>query len=108
MRLKRAHTKFPSHFMIPVLIFFIRRLILRKSVPGKLFAEGLRNENSGFFETALLNYQRALSEVNKSLLTGSHFKTTIIEKLKVLHTVIQYKNGFNSGTQEQGERSVLI
>ena len=95
--------------MIPLLFFFIRRLILRKrSVPGELFAEGLRNENSGYFETALVNYKRALDEVNRTLFRGSHFKTTIIEKLKVLQTVIQYKNGFCSGSQIPGERSALI
>ena len=95
--------------MIPLLIFLIRRFILRKkNVPGELFAEGLRNENSGYFETALLNYERALNEVNKTLFPAGHFKTTIIEKLKVLHTVIQYKNGFNSGRQIQEGRSVLI
>ena len=94
--------------MIPLLIFLIRRYVLRrKNGPGELFAEGLRNENSGYFETALLNYERALSEVNKSRFPGTHFKTTIIEKLKVLHTVIQYKKGFDSGTQIQGERSDL-
>ncbi len=82
--------------MVPLLILLIRRFILRqKNAPGELFAEALRNENSGYFETAVVTYERALNEVNKTTFNGSDLKTKIIEKLKVLHTVIEYKNGFH-------------
>jgi len=74
----------------------------------ELFAEGLRNENSGYFETAFVNYERALGEVNKTPFPGSHLKTKILEKLKVLHTVIEYNKGLHSGRQIQGESSIII
>lgn len=84
--------------MIPLLILFIRRYILRRrNVPDGLFYEALRNENSGHFEAALISYKRALSEANKKGFQGSSFKTKIIEKLKILNTVIAYKNGFQPG-----------
>jgi hypothetical protein len=81
--------------MIPLLIFLIRRFISRRrSVPGKLFHEALRIENSGEFESALLTYEKALCEVNRAGYIAHAFKTRIIEKLKILHTVIEYKNSF--------------
>lgn len=80
--------------MIPFLIFMIRRFInRRRKLPG-LFYEALRNENSGQFETAVLSYERVLEEANKKGTRASDLKTMITEKLKILHSVIAYKNGF--------------
>jgi hypothetical protein len=81
--------------MIPLLIFFIRRFISRRrNVPVRLFDEALRNENSGEFESALLNYEKALGEANKAGFIANTIKNRIIEKLKILHTVVAYQNNF--------------
>ena len=81
-----------------IIIFLFRRFGPRKkNVPVELFAEALRNENSGQFETALVTYERALNEVKKTRFQGNDLKGKILDKLKVLHTVIEYKNGFHFG-----------
>jgi len=72
-----------SAMLITLIFFFIRSLILRKkSIPVILYVEALRNENSGHFEEAIATYENALMEV----------KNKITEKLKVLHTIIEYRN----------------
>ena len=53
--------------------------------------EALRNENNGLYEVAIANYESAQSEVNKTRL-HSTFKKKIIEKLKVLHSLINYNS----------------
>jgi len=76
-----------------MLIFaFIRSFILRKeSVPVELFHEALRSENSGNFEAAVITYETALTEAEKTMfLTG--LKQRISGKLKVLHTILDYRN----------------
>ena len=85
--------------MVPfVIVFLFRRFFLnKKDVPGELFTEALRNENSGYFETAIMKYERALDEVNKNKFQDNSLKSKIIEKLKVLNTVIEYKKGFHLG-----------
>lgn len=84
-------------FMLTIIIiFFYRRFFSqKKNAPDELFAEALRNENSGYFETAITKYEKALDEVKKARFHGRSLKSKIIEKLKVLHTVIEYKNGFH-------------
>jgi len=85
----------------PIIIFLLRQFALqKKNVPGKLFAEALRNENSGHFETAIITYERALIEARKIRFQDNSLKSKIIEKLKVLHTVIEYKNGFHFGRED--------
>jgi len=45
---------------------FVRYFVLKKkNVPARLFAEALKNENSGNFTEALITYQNALDEVEK-------------------------------------------
>jgi hypothetical protein len=85
--------------MLPLLIIYLfRRFVLqKKNVSDELFNEALRNENSGYFETALINYERALEEVKKNRFYGGSLESKIIAKLKILHTVIEYKNGFHFG-----------
>ncbi len=92
-------TVFSVIIMLPLIIAFLfRRFALpKKNVHDQLFAEALRNENSGQFETAIVTYERALNEVKKTRFQGSSLKSKITEKLKVLHTVIEYKNGFHFG-----------
>jgi tetratricopeptide (TPR) repeat protein len=64
----------------------------KKNISVDLFNEALRNENNGQYEKAVANYESALNEVNKTRFHKT-FKNKIIEKLKVLHTLIEYNNG---------------
>ena len=95
-------TLFSVIIMVPLIIIFLFRRFFqnKKNVPGELFTEALRNENSGYFETAIMKYERALDEVKKNRFQDNSLKSKIIEKLKVLHTVIEYKNGFHFGRQD--------
>lgn len=92
-------TLFSVIFMLTLIIIFLFHRFgqSKKNVPVELFAEALRNENSGQFETAIITYERALNEVKKIRFQGSSLKSKIIERLKVLHTVMEYKNGFHFG-----------
>ena len=83
-----------SAMLITLIFFFIRSLVLRKkSIPVTLYVEALRNENSGHFEEAIATYENALMEVKKEKFQyGGSLKNKIVEKLKVLHTIIEYKN----------------
>jgi hypothetical protein len=62
----------------------------KKDLPVELFVEGLRYENDGHFDEAIINYENALSEVKKNRFRGD-LKGKIIHKLKVLHTIIEYR-----------------
>lgn len=78
---------------LSLIIFFIRAFLLRKkNIPAELFVEALRNENSGHFEAAVISYKSALNEVKKNRLRSISMENRINEKIKVLHTIIEYKN----------------
>jgi hypothetical protein len=82
--------------MILLGILFTRFLIGRqKDIPAELFAEALKNENSGHFEEAIQTYEDALTKVSKSRFRSGSLKNRIIEKLKVLHTAIEYQKSFH-------------
>jgi len=78
--------------MIALLIAsIISSLFLKKKdLPVELFVEGLKYENDGHFDEAIMNYENALNEVKKN---RSHrdLENKIIQKLKVLYTVSEYK-----------------
>lgn len=81
--------------ILSLILFFIYSLFKsRKDIPAKLFYEALRNENSGHFEEAIVTYECALDEAKKRKFHNS-LKNKIVEKLKVLHTTIEYKNSFH-------------
>ena len=83
--------------VLTVIILLIRAFILRKrNIPVELFTEALRNENSGHFEEAIINYENALNEEKKIRFHSSSLKNRITEKLKVLHTITEYKNNFHT------------
>ncbi|MCS3797344.1 hypothetical protein GGD38_002703 [Chitinophagaceae bacterium OAS944] len=91
----------PVYYYFLMLIFLsvaflvIRSWVLRrKNIPVELFVKALQNENSGNFEQALISYESALNEVNKIRFHG-HLRNKIIEKIKLLHTLIDYKNSFH-------------
>jgi hypothetical protein len=76
-----------------IIILLIRSVVLKNNrVPEKLFVEALKNENSGDFEAAVILYDNALHEVKKGKLHDFSLENKIIEKIKVLHMTIDYKN----------------
>ena len=64
-------------------------LLNKKTLPLRLFVEAQKNENDGRFEEAVVTYESALDEARKFRFHGS-LKNKIIDKLKVLHTTIEY------------------
>ncbi|MGB3007262.1 MAG: hypothetical protein WBC06_12175 [Chitinophagaceae bacterium] len=82
-------------FLVVVMLLgiLIRFLFLKKkSIPVKLFLIALRRENSGEFEAALRDYETALEEETRARFPDCKLKNKISEKLKVLHTVVNYQN----------------
>lgn len=80
--------------VLSIIFIIIRSLILRrKNLPVQLFVKALHNENNGNFEEALIAYESALKEVKKIRFHGS-LKNKILEKIKLLHTLIEHKNSF--------------
>ncbi|HET9746063.1 MAG TPA: hypothetical protein VFP97_10135 [Chitinophagaceae bacterium] len=79
--------------MIVIIIIAVITSILvnKKTTPLRLFIEAQKNENDGRFEDAVTIYESALDEVGKFRFHGT-LKNKIIDKLKVLHTNIEYKN----------------
>jgi len=91
----------PVHYYIlAILVLSIAFLIIRswvfqrKNIPVELFVKALQNENSGNFEQALISYESALEEVKK-IRFHRNLKNKIIEKIKLLHTLIEYRNSFH-------------
>ena len=78
--------------MIALLITsVISSIFLRKkNLPVELFTEGLKYENDGHFDEAIINYENALSEIKKNRFHRD-LEYRIIQKLKVLHTISEYK-----------------
>ena len=86
------------------MVFIISSIFLKKkNLPVKLFFEGLKHENSGNFEEAIMNYENALNEVKKSKFHNS-LENKIIQKIKVLHTILEYKNSLGFTRQYSRNR----
>ena len=64
--------------------------IKKRTLPVELFVEGLKNENDGYFDEAIINYENALTQVKTSRFHRD-LKNKLIQKLTVLHTIIEYK-----------------
>jgi hypothetical protein len=80
---------------LSLLFLLVRSLVLqKKTISSRLFVEALRDENCGHFEEAVVTYENALCEVKKRRF-HSGLKNKIVDKLKVLHTAIEYKNSFH-------------
>ena len=62
----------------------------KKTLIVEFFVEGLKYENNGNFNEAIINYENALSEVKNNRFHPD-LKNKIIQKLKVLHTVSEYE-----------------
>jgi hypothetical protein len=82
------------------LFLVIKFLVARKKdIPVEFFVTALRNENNGLYEEAVITYEKALTEANKSR-WHNMLKIKIVEKIKVLHTVIEYQNSIRFVRQE--------
>ena len=82
------------YLTIIVGIFFLlaRYFVLRRKSPALfLFISASKAENCGNYHEAIILYEKALSEVQKTRF-HQNLKIKIIEKLKVLHTVEIYNN----------------
>jgi len=78
---------------LSIIILVLRSLMSpKKNISVDLFNEALRNENNGLYEAAKANYESALIEAKKTRFQSS-YKNKIIEKLKLLNTLIEYNNG---------------
>lgn len=76
------------------LIYLINRLVGRKKDSSiEFFIAALRNENNGYYEEAVITYEKALAKAKKSRFNNM-LKTRIVEKIKVLHTIIAYQNDY--------------
>ena len=85
--------QYSPFFMIALIIILIitSLFVKKKSLPVKLFIEAQKNENDGRFEEAIITYESALDEAKK-VRFNSELKNRIVDKLKVLHTTIEYRN----------------
>lgn len=73
------------------LILIIRKLIRnRANTPDSLLVEALRYENNGLYEKAVVSYQAALEKIKK-VRSQRMLQSKISQKLKVLHTLIEYE-----------------
>ncbi len=77
-------------------MYILTRLFLqwKNKKAFETYAKGLQNENSGEFETAVINYEMAVALLTRSKFQNSALKIMITDKLKTLHTVIEYNNGY--------------
>jgi hypothetical protein len=77
---------------LSTILFLIRYFSSRKkNIPVQLYFHALKDENNGNFEEAIITYENALVEVRKMKYNNT-LKNKIVEKLKLLHTVINYNN----------------
>jgi hypothetical protein len=75
-----------------ILVFSVALLFRRKKYTyAELYAEGVKNENDGYFKAALENYNNALAEVEKYKF-HEKMKQQLIEKIKVLKSAIEYES----------------
>lgn len=76
-------------------LFLLRHFIVKTaSLPTQLYVQGLHAENNGDYEAAAVTYESALVEIKKGRF-NSALQKKILEKLKVLHLVIDYQNDQN-------------
>ena len=81
--------------IVIITIAVMSSILLNKKTPAlRLFIEAQKNENDGRFEEALITYESALDEAGKFRFHGS-LKNKIRDKLRVLHTTIEYHNSFH-------------
>ena len=81
----------PFIMIVLLIASIVSSFFLKKNdLPVELFVEGLRYENDGHFDEAIMNYENALNEVKKNRFHRD-LENKIIQKLKVLHTISEYR-----------------
>jgi hypothetical protein len=91
----RSYYYFFSFIILSIIVVLVYSFTTwRKGVPVELFVRALKEENNGDFEQALAGYEIALYEFEKTKSNNS-MRNKIIEKLKVLHLVIDYQNSIH-------------
>ena len=78
--------------LVIVILLILRFIYQNRIITSKSFAAALENENNGNYEAALNNYEIALTEVKKTK-RNKDLRIKIRDKIKVLHTVIDYEKG---------------
>jgi hypothetical protein len=76
-----------------ILVFYTSH---KKNIHTELYMEGIRNENNGLYKRALNNYEEALTEIRKNKIPNKLGKK-INDKIKMLHTIIEYEAQFERG-----------
>ena len=79
--------------MIALLYLFRFLFQRKKDISVDFFVTAQKSENNGHYEEAVIGYEKALREATKRRYQ-TFLRNKIIEKLKTLHTVIEYKNSF--------------
>lgn len=78
--------------LLCAVLFIVRRLTRkRRNTPDTLLAEALRYENNGVYDKAVISYKAALEKIKK-IRSQRMLQSKISEKLKVLHTLIEYES----------------
>jgi hypothetical protein len=74
-----------------ILLYCIRLLVgYQSNISTAFFIEAIKEENNGRYEEALVNYQSALDELER-IHDHSSMKYRVIEKKKLMYTIIEYK-----------------
>lgn len=76
-----------------ILIVLLFLIVIRKNACDLLFMEGLKQENLGHLNEAVIIYEEALIQTGKFKFRRN-FKHKIISKIRVLHTMIEYEGAF--------------
>jgi len=80
-----------------LVIASVRAFNHRKSLmPVGLYAQALRDENSGRYEEAITGYEVILTQCSRIRFQRA-FKNKIIRKVKLLHSIVNYNNSFKAG-----------
>ena len=81
-----------SIFIVLILYLFWLRPRYKKNNSIRLFYIALKSENNSHFIQAIDEYETALEEIKR---TGNNaqLRIRIMEKIKLLNTVLQYQRG---------------
>jgi hypothetical protein len=87
---------------LPVIlgIAFVLLVFYKKETPVQLYSEGLRNENNGFYDMALSNYEKALIETRK-LNINRKFNEKIAQRIKILRSIVDFEKNFQDRSRDE-------
>jgi hypothetical protein len=90
----------PLYIVIFIVLLAVAITVLliaqyKKNSHTELYKEGVHNENEGNYKLALQNFEDALAEIRK-LKVDNKFGDKIEERIKILHTIIDYEKSFQN------------